>query len=75
MTIRITARRKFVTYAAVMVLAATALRTHTAESILVGGLIGFADISERIMRIPCQLLDHKHCFSLDRFDPTCPHCM
>lgn len=75
MTIRITARRKFVSYAAVMVLAAAALRTHTAESILIGGLIEFADVSERIMRIPCQLLDHKRCFFLDRFDPTCPQCM
>jgi hypothetical protein len=32
-------------------------------------------VTERILRFPCCLIDHKHCFSLDRFDPTCPQCM
>jgi hypothetical protein len=32
-------------------------------------------VTERILRFPCCLMDHKHCFSLDRFDPTCPQCM
>jgi hypothetical protein len=32
-------------------------------------------VTERILRFPCWLLDHEHCFSLDRFDPTCPQCM
>ena len=40
-----------------------------------GGLVEFAEVTERIVRIPSRILDHKHCFSLDRFDPTCPQCM
>ena len=34
-----------------------------------------ADTTERILRFPCWLMDHRRCFSLDRFDPTCPQCM
>ena len=75
MTIRITAHRKFIGYAAAMVLAIVALRTHAAQAVIAGGLVQLADMSERLLLIPCQLLDHKHCFSLDRFDPTCPQCM
>jgi hypothetical protein len=75
MTFSIMARRKFVGYAAAMVMAIAASRTCSAGSVLICELVEFADISERIMRIPCQLLDRKHCFSLDRFDPTCPQCM
>ena len=32
-------------------------------------------VTERIVRFPCWVLDHSRCFSLDRFDPTCPQCM
>jgi hypothetical protein len=75
MTIRITARRRFVLYAAVIVLVIVALRTPVAQSIVLGGLVGFAGITERVVHFPCRLVDHTRWFSLDRFDPTCPQCM
>jgi hypothetical protein len=32
------------------------------------------EITKRLLHIPCALLDHDKCFSLDRLDPTCPQC-
>jgi hypothetical protein len=74
MTLRITSRQRFAVYATV-VMAIVVLRTPVAQSAVLGGLVGFADTTERILRFPCWLMDHRHCFSLDRFDPTCPQCM
>jgi hypothetical protein len=75
MTLPITTRRRFVVHAAVIVLVIVALRTPGGQSIVSGGLVEFADITERVVHFPCLLLDHTRCFSLDRFDPTCPQCM
>jgi hypothetical protein len=72
---RIIHRRKFAVQATVILLTIAGLSTPTARTVLAGGLVGFADATERILRFPCWLLDHRHCFSLDRFDPTCPQCM
>lgn len=75
MTFRIATCRRFVANGAVVALLLFALRIPAAQSIIVGGLVDFAEITERVMRFPCWLLDHSQCFSLDRFDPTCPQCM
>ena len=75
MTLRVTARQGFVVHAAGVVLAIAVLRMPVVQSAVLGGLVGFADMTERILRFPCRPVDHKHCFSLDRFDPTCPQCM
>jgi len=75
MTLRITARQRFAVHIAVVVVAIAVLRTPVAQSTVLGGLVRFADMTERILRFPCWLLDHRHCFSPDRFDPTCPQCM
>lgn len=75
MTLRITARQRFAVHAAVIVIAIAVLRMPAAQSAVLGGLVGFTDMTERILRFPCWLLDYRHCFSLDRFDPTCPQCM
>jgi hypothetical protein len=72
---RITARQRFAVHAAGIVLAIAFLRMPAAQCAVLGGLVGFADTTEPILRFPCWLMDHKHCFSLDRFDPTCPQCM
>jgi hypothetical protein len=74
MTLRIPTRPSFAVHAAGIVLAIAVLRMPAAQSALLGGLLGFADTTERILRFPCWLMDHRH-FSLDRFDPTCPQCM
>jgi len=75
MRLRIPARGTCAVHAAGIVIAIAVLRMPAAQSAVLGGLVGFADMTERILRFPCQLLDHRHCFSLDRFDPTCPQCM
>ena len=66
---------KFAVQATVVLLTIAGLSTPTARKVLAAGLVGFADVTERILRFPCCLVDHKHCLSLDRFDPTCPQCM
>jgi hypothetical protein len=72
---RITNRRKFMAYAAVTVMVLIALRIPAAQRVVIGGLVEFAEVTERIVRLPSWISDHKDCFSLDRFDPTCPQCM
>jgi hypothetical protein len=68
-------RRKFAVYAAVVVLAFLVLRIPSVQYVIAEALIEFIQITERTLRLPCALLDHDHCFSLDRLDPTCPQCM
>jgi hypothetical protein len=68
-------RRKFAVYAAVVVLAFLVLRIPAVQYIIAEALIEFIHITERTLRLPCALLNHDHCFSLDRLDPTCPQCM
>ncbi len=75
MTLRIAKRGRFIVHAAAFVLILVALRTPALQSIVVGGLVEFGQIADRIVRFPCWLEDHSRCFSLDRFDPTCPQCL
>jgi hypothetical protein len=42
------------------------------QNAIAEALIEFIQITERTLRFPCALLDYDRCFSLDRFDPTCP---
>ena len=49
--------------------------TPTARTMAVSALLEFVEITERIARLPRWIVDHSKCFSLDRFDPTCPQCM
>ncbi len=75
MTSRAVVHRKFVVHLTMIVLAISVLSTPAAQSILADGLVEVTNVALRILRIPCWLLDHRHCFSLDRLDPTCPQCM
>jgi hypothetical protein len=67
--------RHFMTWTAMIVLALTAVATPIGQRIVVSGLVELAEVTERIVRFPCWVLDHSRCFSLDRFDPTCPQCL
>ena len=75
MKLRITPRSKFVIHAVAIVLMIVALRTPATQSVILGALVEFAEITERVMQFPCWIADHSRCLSLDRFDPTCPQCM
>jgi hypothetical protein len=41
----------------------------------VSALVNFAEITEKVERLPCWIVDQSRCFSLDRLDPTCPQCI
>ena len=75
MTLRITPRRKFVIHTAAVVLVIVARRTPAAQSVILGALVESAEITERVIRFPCGMVNHSRYFSLDRLDPTCPQCM
>jgi len=75
MTQRITNHRRLAKYAAIIVLALVALRMPAVQNIIASALIEFVEITERTLRLPCAVLDRDKCLSLDRLDPTCPHCM
>jgi hypothetical protein len=75
MTQHFTNRRRPAGYAAMIVLALLVLRIPVVQNVIAGAFIEFVEITERTLRLPCALLDHDRCFSLDRLDPTCPQCM
>lgn len=75
MTLHMTNRRRSIAAVAAILLSLIALRMPTIQGILVGGFIEFAQVTERAACFPYWLVTHTHCFSLDRFDPTCPQCM
>ncbi len=67
-----TNRRRFAGYAAMIVLVLLVLRIPAVQNAIADALIEFVEIAERTLRLPCALLDHDRCFTLDRLDPTCP---
>ena len=70
-----TPRRKFIAEAAVLVLTFAMVAVPTGRRVSVSALLVFVEITEKVARLPCWLVDHSRCFSLDRLDPTCPQCM
>jgi hypothetical protein len=75
MTHRSVNRRRFVANAALVSLALLVLAIPATQNVLSYALDEFAEITERALHFPCTLLDHGKCFTLDRFDPTCPQCL
>jgi hypothetical protein len=72
MTQRVTNRRRLAGYVAMILLAFFVLRIPAVQNAIADALIEFVEITQRTLRLPCALLNHDKCFSLDRFDPTCP---
>jgi hypothetical protein len=75
MTHRSVNRRRFVANAAMVVLALLVFAMSATQNVVACALDEFAEITERALHFPCTLLDHGKCFTLDRFDPTCPQCL
>ena len=75
MTQRVTNRRRLVAGIVASVLALAILATPTGRAVALASLVHVAEVGAKILRLPCQLLDHSKCFTLDRFDPTCPQCL
>jgi hypothetical protein len=68
-------RRRLVTGIAVCALVAATLATPTGRAVVLVSLVHVAEIGSKILRLPCWIMDHSKCFTLDRLDPTCPQCM
>ena len=65
-------RLRFASYAAMIVLVLLVLRIPSVQNAIADALTEFIEITQWTLRLPCALLNHDKCFSLDRFDPTCP---
>lgn len=72
---RSTNRHRFVANIALVALAILILALPATQNILACALDECAEITERVLHFPRTLLDHSKCFTLDRFDPTCPQCL
>jgi hypothetical protein len=70
----ITTRYKLFGYAAAVALTILVLRMPAVQNVMADALVEFLQVTERTFCIPCEMLHHDHCFSLDRFDSTCPQC-
>jgi hypothetical protein len=72
---RVTNRRRLLAGIVAFVLALAIVATPTGRAVALVSLVHVAEVSAKILRLPCLLLDHSKCFTLDRFDPTCPQCL
>jgi len=68
-------RRRLFVKAGLIALALFVLAMPVTQNILACALDECAEITERVLHFPCTLLEHGKCFTLDRFDPTCPQCL
>jgi hypothetical protein len=68
-------RRKMIVGIGMCALALAVAATPAGRSVAATALVDFVEITERVVRFPCWIVDHSRCFSLDRLDPTCPQCM
>lgn len=61
--------------AGLFALAVALFATPVGRSVAATAFVDFIEVTERVVRFPCWVMDHSRCFSLDRLDPTCPQCM
>jgi len=64
-------RFRFVSSIVLCALAVATLATPTGRALVLALLVHIAEVGAKILHLPCQLLDHSKCFTLDRMDPTC----
>jgi hypothetical protein len=72
---RVVNHRKLLAGLGMCGLALAVIVTPTGRNMALGALAEFIEISERVAQLPCWMVNHTNCFSVDRFDPTCPQCM
>ncbi len=68
-------RRNLFAGAGLCALALAVVATPAGRNMATTSLADFVEIAERVARLPCWIVDHSQCFSLDRLDPTCPQCL
>lgn len=67
-------RRRLAIGIAACALAVAILATPAGREVVFASLAYAVEVGGWLLRLPCQVLDHDKCFSLDRLDPTCPQC-
>lgn len=67
-------RRRLVIGIAACALTAAILAVPAGRAVVFASLANAVEVGGRLLRLPCQFLNHDRCFSLDRLDPTCPQC-
>jgi hypothetical protein len=67
--------RRLATEIALWTLATATLATPSGRTVVLASLVHVAEVGSGILRLPCWIVDHSKCFSLDRLDPTCPQCL
>lgn len=67
-------RRRTITFSLMLVLTLTVVGAPAGYGFIVGALVNFVDVTERIVRLPCWIVNPYRRLSLDRLDPTCPQC-
>jgi hypothetical protein len=65
-------RRKLITGITTSVLVLTILATSARRAVILTSLVQVAEVGAKILRLPCWIVDHSKCFTLDRLNPTCP---
>jgi hypothetical protein len=68
-------RRKLTVLGTVAFLVATIFTEPTAGNVLMDGLIGLAEATQRVCEDPCSIFNHPHIPLWQRLDPTCPQCL
>ena len=48
------------------------LATPAGRAVALVSLVRVAEVSSKILRLSCWIVDHSKCFTPDRLDPTCP---
>ena len=74
MTDHKTNRRRLASCVLLFILALLFLRIPAVQRVAAAALVEFVETTEMTLRLPCVLIKHGHCFTLDRLDPTCPQC-
>lgn len=72
---RVANRRKLLVALGTCALTLAVVATPTGRSMALGALAEFVEITERVARLPCWMVNHTNRFSVARFDPTCPQCL
>lgn len=68
-------RHKLIALGTFVALLAVIFMRPAARSVFMDGLVGIAEMTQRVCDDPCSLLPHRPYFLWNRFDPTCPQCL
>lgn len=68
-------RHRLCVNATLIALALLLFALPVTQNTLACALDELVGITDRALHFPCTFLEHGKCFTLDRFDPTCPQCL